>query len=123
MIGNVAKTENGVYKFFYTKPSNCRVSEYEIENPVEEIEALFTSNEDYIKAVSAGEDKVKLTEKATDHEYYEYYNIEYPYTRKKFNEYSQEVYESIKETEKKYTKIILCLISALVTSLLIHLFS
>lgn len=123
MIGNVAKTEDGVYKFYYTKPSNCRVSEYEIENSVEEIEALCTSNEDYIKAVSASEYKVKLTEKATDHEYYEYYNIEYPYTRKKFNEYSQEVYESIKQTEKKYTKIILCLISALVTSLLIHLFS
>ena len=67
MIGNVAKTENGVYKFFYTKTENCRVSEFEIENSVEEIETLHTSNEDYIKAVSAGDGKVKLTEKATDH--------------------------------------------------------
>jgi hypothetical protein len=123
MIGNVAKTENGVYKFFYTQTSNCKDKEFEIENSIEEIEALYTSNEDYIKAVSAGEDKVKLTEKATDHEYYEYYNIEYPYTRKKFREFSQYVYESRKATEKKYTKIILCLVSALITSLLIHLFS
>lgn len=123
MIGNVAKTENGVYKFFYTQPSNCRVSEYEIENSVEEIESLYTSNEDYIKAVSASEDKVKLTEKATDQEYYEYYNIEYPYTRKKFREYEEYVWNSRKATEKKYTKIISCLVSALITSLLIHLFS
>jgi len=123
MIGNVAKTENGVYKFFYTQPSNCKDSEYEIENSIEEIESLYTSNDDYIKAISAGEGKVKLTEKATDHEYCEYYNIEYPYTRKKFREFSQYVYESRKATEKKYTKIILCLVSALVTSLIIHLLS
>lgn len=122
MIGNVAKTENGVYKFFYTQPSNCRVSEYEIENSVEEIESLYTSNEDYIKAVSAG-DKVKLTEKVTDQEYYEYYNIEYPYTRKKFREYEEYVWNSRKATEKKYTKIISFLVTALITSLFIHLFS
>jgi hypothetical protein len=123
MIGNVAKTENGVYKFFYTKPENCRVSEFEIENSVEEIETLHTSNEDYIKAVSSEEGKVKLTEKVTDYEYYAYYNIEYPYTRKKFYEYQKYSYESRKAIEKKYTKIIFCLVSALVTSLLIHLFS
>ena len=123
MIGNVAKTENGVYKFFYTQPSNCKDKEFEIENSIEEIEALYTSNEDYIKAVSSGEDKVKLMEKATDHEYYEYYNIEYPYTRKKFREYEKDVWESIKETKKKYTKIISYLVTALITSLLIHLFS
>jgi hypothetical protein len=123
MIGNVAKTENGVYKFFYSQPSDCKDKEYEIENSIEEIDALFTSNEDYIKAVSAGDGKVKLTEKATDHEYCEYYNIEYPYTRKKFYEYQKYSYESRKAIEKKYTKIIFCLVSALVTSLLIHLFS
>jgi len=123
MIGNVAKTENGVYKFFYTKTENCRVSEFEIENSVEEIETLHTSNEDYIKAVSAGDGKVKLTEKATDHEYYAYYNIEYPYSKKKFYEYQKYSYESRKAIEKKYTKIIFCLVSALVTSLLIHLLS
>lgn len=122
MIGNVAKTENGVYKFFYTQLSNCRVSEYEIENSVEEIESLYTSNEDYIKAVSAG-DKVKLTEKVTDQEYYEYYNIEYPYTRKKFREYEEYVWNSRKATEKKYAKIISFLVTALITSLFIHLFS
>jgi len=123
MIGNVAKTENGVYKFFYTKPENCRVSEFEIENSVEEIETLHTSNEDYIKAVSSEEGKVKLTEKVTDYEYYAYYNIEYPYSKKKFYEYQQYSYESRKAIEKKYTKIIFCLVSALVTSLLIHLLS
>jgi hypothetical protein len=123
MIGNVAKTENGVYKFFYTKPENCRVSEFEIENLIEEIETLHTSNEDYIKAVSTEEGKVKLTDRATDREYYAYYNIEYPYSKKKFYEYQQYSYESRKAIEKKYTKIIFCLVSALVTSLLIHLLS
>jgi hypothetical protein len=123
MIGNVAKTENGVYKFFYAKPENCRVSEFEIENSVEEIETLHTSNEDYIKAVSSEEGKVKLTDRATDLEYYAHYNIEYPYTRKKFYEYQKYSYESRKAIEKKYIKIISCLVSALVTSLLIHLFS
>jgi len=123
MIGNVAKTENGVYKFFYAKPENCRVSEFEIENSVEEIETLHTSNEDYIKAVSSEEGKVKLTDRATDLEYYAHYNIEYPYSKKKFDEAAQYFYESKKAIEKKYIKIISCLVSALVTSLLIHLFS
>jgi hypothetical protein len=123
MIGNVAKTENGMYKFFYAKPENCRVSEFEIENSIKEIEILYTSNEDYIKAVSSEEGKVKLTDIATDREYYAHYNIEYPYSKKKFDEAEQYFYESRQATEKKYTKIISCLVTALVTSLLIHLFS
>jgi hypothetical protein len=116
MIGNVAKTENGVYKFYYTKPTNCRVSEFEIENSIQEIETLHTANEDYIKAISSEEGKVKLTERATDKEYYAHYNIEYPYSKKKFNEAEKYFYETRKQIEKRYTRIIFCLIGALITS-------
>ena len=100
MIGNLAKTNNGVFVFHHAHPKTCKVSEYTIvNNSIEELEELYEKDQySYVEAIELSTDKTKcfqIVAASNIEDYNEYLGLDRSYRPS----FSTEEYKKAKEEE------------------------
>jgi hypothetical protein len=106
MIGNLAKTQTGVFVFHHAHPKTCKISEYTIvDNSIEELEELYEKDQySYVEATDLSTEQTKCVQivaASNIEDYNEYLGLDRSY-RPSFD---TEEYKKKKEEELQTQKI------------------